>query len=167
MACHRASSSDSGEAGDNHIPRISSSLEGGRPGSPGLSRVLSGLPGWLTRGQSWEVVLAVRQPLWSCWRSWSLRHRSSPTPGWLAPEKVPCYLTTAGTPGLCFSGVHSNLWLQWTWQEESCEKSVLADRSPQLLTLVNLLAKPEFLSGSDGQVSLQQKRRHVLARWSV
>lgn len=167
MACPRASSPDSGEAGDNHIPHISSSPEGGRPGSRGLSLVLSGLPGWLTRGQSWEVVLAVHQALWSCWRSWSLRRRSSPharltgtREGTLLSHHCwhawPLFLRSSLKLLVAVDLAGRKLWgVSACWQESS---------TPHVRSSA---AEPEFLSGSDEQVGLQQKRHRDLARWSV
>lgn len=38
-------------------------------------------------------------------------------------------------------------WSQRTWQEKSCEESVLAETSPRPLVLTDLLAEMAFLSG--------------------
>lgn len=167
MACHRASSSDSGEAGDSHIPHISSSPGGREAGKPWLEpsalrtpRLADSWPGLGSGSGCASAPLKLlevleppaqkqspRQADWHprrcllshcCWHAWPLFLRSCLKP-----------LVAVDPAG------------------RKLEESALEDRSPQLLTLVDLLAEPEFHSGSDEQVGMQQKHHCDLARESV
>lgn len=155
MACHRASSSDSGEAGDNHIPHVSSSPEGGRPGSPGLSCALSGLPGWLA--DSWpepgggvgctSAPLKLQEVLEPPARRQSPRQAGwhpSRYPASLPPLACLAFVSWEFTQTVVFPQI---AWSQRTGQEKSCEESVLAETSPRPLVLTDLLAETAFVSG--------------------